>query len=44
MVAAIEAYRSAGVDHLVLALNSGDIPALKSVMETIAREVIPQVR
>ena len=44
MVAAIEAYQSAGVDHLVLALNSGDVPALRSVMETIAGEVLPRFR
>ena len=44
MVAGMEAYQSAGVDHLVLALNSGDIPGLRSVMETIARDVIPQFR
>ena len=44
MIAAIEAYQSSGVDHLVLALNSGDVPALRSVMETIAQEVIPRFR
>jgi probable F420-dependent oxidoreductase len=44
MVAAIEAYESAGVDHLVLALNSGDVPALRTVMETIGEEVLPRFR
>lgn len=42
MVAALEAYQSAGVEHAVLALNSGDIPAIKALMELIARDVIPQ--
>ncbi len=44
MVAAIQAYQAAGVDHIVLALNSGEVPAITSQMETIAREVIPRFR
>jgi probable F420-dependent oxidoreductase len=44
MVADIKAYQDVGVDHIVLALNSGDVPALKMLMETIAAEVIPEFR
>ena len=41
MIAALEAYQSAGVEHAVLALNSGDVPSIKTLMERIARDVIP---
>ena len=44
MVAGIKAYQDAGVDHMVLALNSGDVSALKRLMETIAAEVMPEFR
>jgi probable F420-dependent oxidoreductase len=42
--AGIEAYREAGVEHVVLALNSGDIPALCRLMSIIADEVLPAFR
>jgi probable F420-dependent oxidoreductase len=44
MVADIRAYQDAGVDHIVLALNSGDVLALKQLMETIAAEIMPEFR
>ncbi len=44
MRASIKAYEDAGVEHMVLALNSGDVPALKRLMETIASEVLPEFR
>ena len=44
MRAGIEAYREAGVEHMVLALNSGDIPALRRLMSIIADEVLPAFR
>ena len=44
MVASIKAYQDAGVDHMVLALNSGDVSTLKRLMETIASEVLPEFR
>ena len=44
LAASIAAYQTAGVDHVVLALNSGDVPALNKLMESIAREVIPWFR
>ena len=44
MIAGISAFRSAGVDHVVLALNSGDVPRLRGLMEDIAQKVIPQFR
>ena len=42
--AGMEAYGEAGVEHFVLALNSGDIPALRRLMAVIAEEVIPAFR
>ena len=42
MVAGIKAYQDAGVDHMVLALNSGDVFALKRLIKTIANEVPPE--
>ena len=44
MTAGIKAYEYAGVNHVGLALNSGDIGALKRLMETIAVEVMPEFR
>jgi alkanesulfonate monooxygenase SsuD/methylene tetrahydromethanopterin reductase-like flavin-dependent oxidoreductase (luciferase family) len=44
LTAGIRAYESAGVEHVVLALNSGDVSRIAEVMEIIAREVIPQFR
>jgi alkanesulfonate monooxygenase SsuD/methylene tetrahydromethanopterin reductase-like flavin-dependent oxidoreductase (luciferase family) len=44
IIAAIEGYRSVGVEHLVLAPNSGAVPAITSVMEAIARRVMPHFR
>ena len=44
IAAAIDAYANAGVEHVILALNSGDVVSIARVMETIAREVIPQLR
>ena len=41
MRAGIEAYREVGAEHIVLALNSGDIPALQRLMSIIADEVLP---
>jgi hypothetical protein len=38
------AYENAGVEHVVLALNSGDVNRITEVMEIIARDVIPQFR
>ena len=40
----IAAYRDAGVEHLVLALNTGDADRIRTLMESIATEVIPQFR
>lgn len=40
----ISAYQSAGAEHIVLALNSGDIPRITEIIELIARKVIPQFR
>ena len=42
--AGLEAFSEAGVDHFILALNSGDIPAIRSLMAKIADEVIPAFR
>ena len=40
----IAAYRDAGVEHLVLALNTGDVGLIQSLMESLASETIPQFR
>jgi probable F420-dependent oxidoreductase len=44
MSAGIMAYQNAGVEHVVLALNTGDVVRIRSLMEDIARQVIPQFR
>jgi hypothetical protein len=44
MSAGIMAYQQAGVDHVVLALNTGDVVRIRTLMEDIARQVIPQFR
>jgi hypothetical protein len=44
MSAGIRAYQSAGVEHVVLALNTGDVPRIRTLMEDIARKVMPQFR
>ena len=44
MIAGIEAYRSAGVEHIVLALNSGDVGRWKETMQQISETVIPHFR
>ena len=44
MAAGINAYREAGVEHLVLALNTGDAARLQHLMRLIASEVLPQFR
>ena len=41
IVAAVSAYQQAGAEHVVLALNSGDVPRLLSLMEDIAEKVLP---
>lgn len=44
MIAAIRAFQQAGVEHIVLALNSGDVPRITELMHEIAHKVIPQCR
>jgi probable F420-dependent oxidoreductase len=44
MVAGLSAYQKVGVDHVVLALNSGDMPRIRALMEDIAKRVMPQFR
>ena len=41
---AIAAYRDAGVEHMTLALNTGDVERIRSLMESLATETIPQFR
>ncbi len=40
----IAAYREAGVEHLVLALNTDDVGRIRSLMEELAEHAIPQFR
>jgi probable F420-dependent oxidoreductase len=44
MIAGIHAYQRAGVEHIVLALNTGDISRITALMQDIAQKVIPQCR
>jgi probable F420-dependent oxidoreductase len=44
LLAGLRAYESAGVDHIVLALNSGDMTQIRALMENIAQKVMPQLR
>jgi alkanesulfonate monooxygenase SsuD/methylene tetrahydromethanopterin reductase-like flavin-dependent oxidoreductase (luciferase family) len=44
LLADLRAYESAGVDHIVLALNSGDMTQIRALMENIAQKVMPQLR
>jgi alkanesulfonate monooxygenase SsuD/methylene tetrahydromethanopterin reductase-like flavin-dependent oxidoreductase (luciferase family) len=44
MIAGISAYQRAGVEHVVLALNTGDISRITELMEDIAKRVMPQFR
>ena len=43
MVAEIRAYRRAGVEHILLALNSGDIARITALMADIADKVVPHL-
>jgi probable F420-dependent oxidoreductase len=43
IIAAVEAYQAAGVDHIVFALNSDDVPAITRIMESISQDVIPKL-
>ena len=38
----IAAYRNAGVEHLTLALNTGDVARIRELMESFAETVLPQ--
>ncbi len=44
IAAGVEAFRDAGVEHVVLALDSGDAVRLRAEMEEIAANVIPRFR
>jgi hypothetical protein len=44
MISGISAYQNSGVDHIVLALNSGDIPRITALMQDIAERVMPRFR
>ena len=44
MIAGIAAYGEAGVEHIVLALNTGDTGRIRELMEVIAADVMPQFR
>jgi probable F420-dependent oxidoreductase len=44
MIARIRAYQRVGVDHIVLALNSGDITSITTLMADIAQRVVPHLR
>ena len=43
MTSAMAAYKEAGVEHMVLGLNTRDVSAITRVMESVARDVIPRL-
>lgn len=44
MIAGIQAYQRAGAEHIVLALNSGEMARITALMADIAEKVMPQCR
>ena len=44
MIASLGAYQRAGVEHVVLALNTGDISRITELMQDIAKRMMPQFR
>jgi len=44
MIAGIRAYQGAGVEHIVLALNSGELARITALMVDIAEKVMPECR
>ena len=44
MAASLAAYETSGVQHVILALNTGDVATITRLMETIARDVVPRFR
>lgn len=44
LTAGVRAYQDAGVDHLVLALNTGDIDTIRTLMDQIAQKIVPHFR
>ena len=44
MIAGIAAYQTAGVEHVIFALNTGEVARITELMETIAQLVIPEFR
>jgi probable F420-dependent oxidoreductase len=44
LIPALSAYEKAGAEHVVLALDSGDVEALSETMQGIAREVVRVLR
>ena len=41
MINGIAEYESSGTDHIILAINSGDVIRIKELMHTISEEVMP---
>jgi probable F420-dependent oxidoreductase len=44
MIVSIRAYQRAGVEHIILALNSGDLARITALMVDIAQKVMPECR
>ena len=44
MIAGIAAYQTAGVEHIILVLSTGEVPIIRELMETIAEKVMPEFR
>ena len=44
IIAAVAAYQTAGVEHMVLALSTGDVVVIAQLMEELAQRVLPEFR
>jgi hypothetical protein len=44
MIGGIQAYQRAGVEHVVLAVNSGEVARIAALMADIAQNVMPRCR
>lgn len=44
MRADLQAYREVGVEHVILALNTGDVQRIRELMDEIAQQIVPHFR
>ena len=44
MISGIGAYQTAGVEHMILAVNTGDVSRIREIMQNVAQRVIPHFK